>query len=216
MMGIKRTAPFTLLWIGGYCLLPLIAVVAAALLLNGCANVQRTPPLEVWDDMKRQEKFLPQSETELFADDRSNRRPPEGTIARGHLTEDTPYYTGMENGMYLGKNPVPITMELIEQGQKKFNVYCTPCHDREGMGLGIVPQHVPTWQPSNLMDPRVVEFADGDIFNAITNGRRTMPSYRFQIEPADRWAIIAYVRALQRAHHSNIDEVPEEMRAELK
>jgi hypothetical protein len=210
------TGPSRILWIGGYCLLPLICVVLAALLLNGCASVQRTPPLEVWDDMKRQEKFLPQTESDLFADQRSSRRPPEGAIARGLLRDDTPFYTGMESGMYLGKNPVPVTMALLQQGQTKFNIYCTPCHDREGMGRGIVPLHVPTWQPSNLMEQRVVEFADGDIFNAITNGRRTMPSYRFQIEPADRWAIIAYVRALQRAHHSTLAEVPANMRTDLK
>ncbi len=218
MIGRKsrEEAQSPLLWIGGYCLLPLICVVLAALLLNGCASVQRTPPLEVWDDMKRQEKFLPQTESDLFADQRASRRPPEGAIARGHLTDDTPYYTGMENGMYLGKNPVPVTMALLKQGQTKFNIYCTPCHDREGMGVGIVPQHVPTWQPSNLMEDRVVQFADGDIFNVITNGRRTMPSYRFQIETADRWAIISYVRALQRAHHSTINEVPADLRADLK
>ena len=82
------------LWIGGYCMLPLICVVFAVLFLNGCSDVQRTPPLEVWDDMKRQGKFMPQTETDLFPDHRASRRPPENTIARGHLTEDTPFYTG--------------------------------------------------------------------------------------------------------------------------
>jgi mono/diheme cytochrome c family protein len=159
---------------------------------------------------------MPQMESAIFADFRQSRRPPEGAIARGHLTEDTPYYTGMEGALYIGKNPVPITMALLQQGQTKFNIYCTPCHDREGMGHGIVPGHVPTWQPSNLMDDRVVQFADGDIFNVVTNGRRTMPAYRFQIAVEDRWAIIAYLRVLQRAHHSTVTEVPAEMRADLK
>ena len=76
------------------------------------------------------------------------------------------------------------------------------------MGHGIMPAHVPIWQPSNLTEDRVVQFADGDIFNVITNGRRTMPPYRYQVVVADRWAIVAYVRALQRAAHGTPDEVP--------
>jgi hypothetical protein len=213
----QQTTPQNgLLWIGGYCLLPLICVVLAALLLNGCSSVQRDPPFQLWPDMKHQEKFLPQTETVLFSDHRTSRRPPENTIARGHMTEDTALYTGMEGDQYVGKNPVPITMDLLKLGQNKFNIYCTPCHDREGMGVGIVPQHAPTWQPSNLMEQRVVEFADGDIFNVITNGRRSMPSYRFQVGVQDRWAIIAYLRVLQRAKRNPIDSVPPEMRADLK
>ena len=205
-----------LLWIGGYCLLPLICVVLAVLFLNGCASVQRTPPFELWDDMKRQEKFLPQTETNLFSDERSSRRPVDNTVARGHMTEDTPFYTGMEGDQYVGKMPVPVTMDLLQNGQKKFNIYCTPCHDREGMGVGIVPQHAANWQPSNLMEDRVVQFADGDLFNVITNGRRSMPAYRFQVVVEDRWAIIAYLRVLQRAKRNTIEDVPAEVRANLQ
>ena len=115
--------------------------------------------------------------------------------------------------MYVGKSPVPLTPELLHEGQTKFNTYCTPCHDRTGSGQGIVPTRVPTWQPSNLTEDRVVQFADGDIFNVITNGRRTMPAYRFQITVEDRWAIIAYVRALQRAAHAHRQaDVPADQR----
>ena len=188
------------------------------LLLTGCSSIQRDPPFELWDDMKRQGRFEPQHETSMymFADHRQSRRPPEDTVARGHMTEDTPYFTGMDGDKYVGKNPVPVTMELLKKGQWRFTTYCTPCHDRQGFGLGIVPLHAPTWQPSNLMEDRVVEFADGDIFNVITNGRRSMPAYRFQIAVEDRWAIIAYVRTLQRATHSSVEDVPEAQRAELR
>ena len=216
MRNAQNQEPQALWWIGGYCALPLAAILLALLFLSGCSGIQRTPPLEVWDDMKRQGKFMPQQESSLFADMRTSRVPPEGSIARGHLTEDTPFYTGMEGETYIGKNPVPVTMDLLKQGQTRFNVYCTPCHDREGYGKGIVPQHVPTWQPSNLMEDRVVQFADGDIFNVISNGRRTMPAYKYQIVVADRWAIVAYVRALQRAHHSTAEDVPQDMKAELQ
>ena len=84
------------------------------------------------------------------------------------------------------------------------------------MGKGTVPTRVPIWQPANLTEDRVVQFADGDIFNVITNGRRTMPPYQFQIVTEDRWAIIAYVRALQRAAHAKPEEVPADMRAALQ
>jgi hypothetical protein len=190
--------------------------VAVLVSLAGCSSVQRDPPIQVWWDMKRQAKFHPQGMTGLFADGRDSRRPVEGTVARGHLTEDTPYYTGMEGAMYTGRNPVPVTMALLKQGQTKFNIYCTPCHDRTGSGGGIVPQHAVGWQPSNLLEDRVVQFADGEIFNVITNGRRSMPAYRFQVAVEDRWAIISYVRVLQRAAGASVNDVPPEMRTELK
>jgi mono/diheme cytochrome c family protein len=197
------------LWTGSYCALPLAAVLLSLLFLSGCAGIQRDTPIQVWDDMKHQQKFKAQAPiVGIFADGRSNRLPPEDTVSRNFLPEDSPYYTGMEGALYLGKNPVPVTMDLLRHGQMRFNTYCSPCHDQTGMGRGIVPTRVPTWQPSNLTEDRVVQFADGDIFNVITNGRRTMPAYRFQITVADRWAIIAYVRALQRAAHSKPEDVP--------
>jgi len=186
-----------------------LSAAVSILLLSACSSVQRDTPLQVWDDMKHQQKFKAQAPVVgIFEDGRSNRLLPEDTVARDHYRDNSPYNTGLENGMYVGKNPVPVTLELIEQGQTKFNIYCSPCHDQTGMGHGIVPARVPTWQPSNLTEDRVVQFADGDIFNVITNGRRTMPSYQYQVVIADRWAIVAYVRALQRAAHSKPDEVP--------
>ena len=136
-----------LAWVSGYCALPLVAVIIAIAFLTGCTGVQRNPPIEVWDDMKRQPKFMAQMETTLtdvFADGRQSRMPPEGTIARGYLTENTAFYTGMEGDLYVGRMPVPITADLIKQGQAKFMVNCTPCHDRTGSGRGIVPTRVPS------------------------------------------------------------------------
>jgi hypothetical protein len=182
---------------------------AAFVFLAGCSSIQRDPPLQVWDDMKHQQKFRAQSPvTGIFADGRSNRMPPEDTVSRAGLREPTAYNTGLDGGLYVGKNPVPVTLDLLKQGQTKFNIYCSPCHDQTGMGHGIVPTHVPTWQPSNLTEDRVVQFADGDIFNVITNGRRTMPGYQYQVAIADRWAIVAYVRVLQKAAHGRPEDVP--------
>lgn len=191
----------------------------SVLALAGCSGVQRDPPVQVWDDMKHQPKFHPQGENEvsaLAADHRDARRPPEGTIARGAAADQSAFNTGMDGEMYVGKSPVPLTPALLHEGQMRFNTYCQPCHDKTGSGVGIVPTRVPTWQPSNLTEDRVVQFADGDIFNVITNGRRSMPAYRFQITVEDRWAIIAYVRALQRAAHGTKADVPADKAADLQ
>jgi hypothetical protein len=93
-------------------------VVPALLMLGGCSSVQRDTPLQVWDDMKHQQKFKAQAPVVgIFADGRSNRMPPEDTVARGKFRDDSPYNTGLERGMYVGKNPVPITLALLQQGQ---------------------------------------------------------------------------------------------------
>src|SRR5215475_10452770 len=103
-----------LAWVSGYCALPLVAIILALLFLSACSGVQRTPPIEVWDDMKRQGKFKPQLENDLFADHRDSRVPPEGTVARGHLNEDAVYATGMTGDMFVGKSPVPVTMDQLK------------------------------------------------------------------------------------------------------
>jgi mono/diheme cytochrome c family protein len=204
------------LWISGYCALPLALIVLALLFLSGCSGIQRDPPVQVWDDMKRQNKFMAELENNILPDGRDSRVPPEGTVARDQLDENTVYYTGMDGDYYAGKSPVPTTMEEVKKGQAKFATYCTPCHGRVGTGQGIVPLHVPTWLPADLTEQRVVEFADGEIFNVITNGRRTMPPYKYQISVEDRWAIISYVRVLQRAAHGSMSDVPEDQKADLE
>lgn len=194
----------------------LLLLAAAVMLLTACSSIQRDPPIIVWWDMKRQPKFRTEGETGLFADGRNTRRPVEDTVAQGYLFDDAAYNTGMDGDMYVGKSPVPVTAELLHQGQYRFNTYCSPCHDRTGQGKGIVPAHAPQWQPANLTDDRIVEMADGDIFNVITNGRRTMPPYKYQVVTSDRWAIIAYVRVLERAAHATEADVPAEQKSELK
>ena len=164
-----------------------------------------------------QPRFEAQATTGLFTDGRASRRRPLGVIARGRPYEDNVLNTGMlENGMYVGKMPVEVTSALLTEGEWRFNTYCSPCHDRTGTGNGMVPlrwrARGGVWQPANLTEDRVVEFADGDIFNVISFGRRTMPSYGAQNRPNERWAIIAYVRMLQRAAHGTLNEVPEEVR----
>jgi mono/diheme cytochrome c family protein len=196
-----------------------IGLLALAVVLSGCSVTQRDPPLQVWDDMKHQPKFKAQSEMEesnVFPNRRVSRMPVEDTVARESLREDTPFNTGAENGMYVGKSPVPLTIDVLKHGQSKFNTYCSPCHDQSGMGKGIVPTRVPAWQPANLTEDRIVQYADGEIFDVISHGRNTMTPYSYFLSPEDRWAVIAYVRALQRAAHSKLEDVPAAERAALK
>jgi mono/diheme cytochrome c family protein len=206
-----------LVWFLGYCLMPLAFVAVSALMLNGCTNRQRLTQVEVWDDMKRQPKYLPQGASGIFADGRASRRPVAGTIARGHLKYDDVYHTGMVDAeTYTGKNPEKIDGDLLKLGQSRFNTYCSPCHDRTGSGKGIVAIKTPAWQPTNLQDDRIRKMADGEIFSVITNGRRTMPAYKYQVVEHDRWAIVAYLRALHLATSGTVADVPAELRTELR
>jgi hypothetical protein len=187
--------------------------------LAGCAGVQRDSPIEVWDDMKRDGKYKPQAESKFFeGDHRASRRPVAGTVAHGHLNDDEQFSTGIlpDGKMYVGKNPLPINAETLKVGQAKFNTYCSPCHSRVGDGKGIVAIKTPAWQPSNLHEDRVKGQPDGMIYNTISYGRRSMPGYRFQIPEHDRWAIVAYVRAIQRTSSGTVADVPADLQAGLK
>jgi mono/diheme cytochrome c family protein len=191
-------------------------VILLAAALTGCANFpSRNEPIWVWPDMKAQEKYKAQAESPFFADRRASRRPVEGAIAVGHLKEDAAYVTGVKDGNYVAQNPEPLTPALLAHGQERFNIYCAPCHDRTGSGRGVVAARA-TWVPGNLHDERIVGLVDGEIFHVITNGRRSMPGYRFQVSEADRWAIVGYVRALQRAYRGGIDDVPAALKDKLR
>lgn len=204
--------------------IPGATVVLSSVFLTGCISISETTrkePIELWTDMVRQEKFKPQSAVDgdlltVFADGRSNRRPVAGTIARGHLKYDDAFSTGFASpNIYTGVNPVKLTAEVLEHGQAKYTVYCTPCHDASGGGQGIVNAKEPTYKPGNLHDDRIKQMADGEIFWVLTHGRRTMPAYRFQLNETDRWSVVYYVRALQRATSATPADLPEAERARL-
>jgi mono/diheme cytochrome c family protein len=217
-----RKIAVRLMWFAGYVMTPVLAI-SGALLLTGCsvASSSRRPPIEVWDDMDRQEKFKAQSSVGqdlygVFSDRRSNRRPPEGTVARGKLVLEDAMNTGLVNAStYTGRNPVALTPEVLKLGEDKYEVYCTPCHDRAGTGQGIVNLREPTYKPGNLMDERIRAFADGQLYYTITNGKGNMNGYKYQLTVPERWAVVYYVRALQRAHTGTLADVPEEKKAAL-
>jgi mono/diheme cytochrome c family protein len=196
------------------------ALSAAAVLLASCSGMpSRKPAIEIFNDMRQQPRYYPQGVSHFsgFDDGRAERRPIPGTIAQNGdvKTENEAFYTGQVNGMYVAKNPLPITPDLLQLGQARFNTYCQPCHGRAGNGKGIVGARS-NWIASSLVDDRVKGFPDGDFFDVITHGRRTMPAYRYQITEHDRWAVISYVRALQRTTSGTINDVPADMRAELR
>ncbi len=169
---------------------------AAAALLSGCRL-----------DMHDQPKFKPLRISDFYADLRSSRPLVEGTVARGHLNEDTYYYTGMVNGQPGNYMPFTPTRAVLDRGQERFNIYCSPCHARTGDGNGMIVQRGFRRPPSLHLD-RLRQAPLGHFFDVMTNGFGAMPDYAAQVSPEDRWAIIAYIRALQLSQNATEDMIP--------
>lgn len=168
--------------------------------------------------MDFQERFDPQERNPFFADGRSMRPTVPGTIARGFLREDRAFYEGRgSDGALVNENPLPITPALLERGRERFEIYCSPCHGAAGDGRGIVAigGYGLTPAPSYHTD-YLRAMPDGHLFDVITRGIRTMPPYAVQVSVADRWAIVAYIRALQRSQGASFEDVPADMRASLQ
>jgi hypothetical protein len=212
-----------------YFLLIFVVCVAAVVGIAGRrGSLSRKPPLYIFPDMKRQLKLRPEAPNDFFENGVSSQLTPAGTVPRSKTImvgdhavypyEDSPVFTGFVSGTtnYVETNPFPITPKLLTRGQDRFNIYCSPCHGREADGNGITKKLgvIPT--VANLQDPRIVKFADGEIFYVITHGRNTMGAYGPNVPAEDRWAIIAYVRALQLSHLGTIDDVPQDERGNLK
>lgn len=195
-------------------------VLLLASLLTGCTLLQPgvdKPPIQVFPDMDKQPKYKAQAASLYFADGRTSRKPPAGTVARGALHEDEAVFTGKQNGQEVAVIPVPIDEALMLRGQERFNINCAPCHSRVGDGQGIVRlRGANQLLPANLTEPRLLSVTDGYLFNVITNGKNTMQALGQNIPVADRWAIVAYVRALQRARNAKLEDVPADQRASVK
>jgi mono/diheme cytochrome c family protein len=174
----------------------LAAAAAATPACRGCASSR--PPIHVNPSMDDQPKYLPQAESRFFYDGATMQKPVPGTVARGELREDRALYEGKDAaGALLATSPLPSTPERLARGQERFRIYCQPCHDARGDGKGILFQRasVPT---TSLHSDKVRGAPDGHIFDVITNGVGLMPAYRWPIPPEDRWAIVAWVREMQK------------------
>ena len=158
-------------------------------------------------DMHNQPKYKPLRPSELFSDKSSARTLVEGTVARGTLQEDEAFFTGKMSGATVKDLPFQITEKDLDRGQERFNIFCTPCHDMTGSGKGMVVQRGYR-QPPSFHDPRLRAADPGYVFDVITNGFGAMPDYRTQIDPRDRWRIVAYVRALQLSNTGTAADIP--------
>ena len=182
-----------------------VIAVCAALTLTGCRL-----------DMQVQPRYNPYDPSNFFADGRSERQPVEGTVARTEIVEgpDQVVNTGTLNGREIDAFPFPITRAVLDRGRDRFNIFCAPCHGLAGDGDGVIVQRGFQPPPSYHID-RLRNAPIGHFFNVITNGLGAMYPYGYRVLPRDRWAIIAYIRALQLSRRATIDDVPEAERQKL-
>ena len=159
-------------------------------------------------DMQVQPKQNPLSRSDFFTDQRSERPPVEGTVARGQLHEDTYFYSGKAGNSPGDYMPFPVTKEVLERGRERFNIYCAPCHSQLGDGNGFVPSRGFARKPPSYHIPRLQKAPLGYFYDVITNGFGIMPDYASQIPPEDRWKIVAYIRALQLSQNGTMADVP--------
>ena len=157
--------------------------------------------------MHNQPKYRPLRATTFFRDGSSARPIVEGTVARGTLQEDEAFFTGKVGGTLVSELPFSVDEQVLDRGQQRYNIFCTPCHDATGSGRGMVVQRGYR-QPPSFHDDRLRAAPVGHFFDVMTNGFGVMPDYRAQVNPRDRWAIAAYIRALQLAQRASPSDVP--------
>jgi mono/diheme cytochrome c family protein len=179
--------------------LPLL--VAALLGAAGCRQ-----------NMHDQHKLEPFEVSTFFADGQMARRIPQGTVPRGYLREGA-LYTGVEadGRTLLARAPMPVTVELLRRGQQRYDAFCAACHDRAGTGQGMIVRRGYK-RPPSFHEPRLREMPIGHFFVTATQGFGVMPSYAEEISTEDRWAVAAYVRALQYSQNARLAELPPELR----
>ncbi len=175
-------------------------------LLHGCIQ-----------DMWNGAKYKPLERDPIFADGNSSRPLVAGVVARGQANLDRAFYAGRDNtpaSKLVTTFPLPLTKALLDRGEERFNIYCSPCHGRTGEGNGMIVQRGFTPPPSYYV-PRLMAAPVGHFYDVITNGWGVMYSYADRVEPRDRWAITAYIRALQRSRNATLADVPPDQRATL-
>ena len=181
-----------------------------ALLLGGCrGSLKEDPPIHINPNMDAMERFEAQEANPFFEDGRAMRPPVPGTVARGMLREDVAFHTGRNaDGGYVQVMPVEYTVEFANRGRERYDIYCSVCHGVAGDGQGIVMTGGYGFVPIGFHNDRLRTIEDGYLYEVITQGVRSMPAYAQQIPIADRWAIVAYVRALQRSQNADRDDIP--------
>jgi len=166
-------------------------------------------------DMHDAPRYEPLEASTFFSDGHSARTLVANTVARGQLREDEHFYTGKVGGQLATEFPMPVTNEVMARGQERFNVFCAPCHSRTGEGTGMIVQRG-FRQPPSYYEDRLMNVPVGYLFDVMTNGFGAMQDYAAQVPAADRWAIVAYIRALQLSQNARIGDVPPAQRAALE
>jgi mono/diheme cytochrome c family protein len=165
-------------------------------------------------DMHNSPKAIPLRESVFFKNGSSARPLVEGTVARGTLEEDAAFYTGKSGATELDTLPFALTADVLDRGQQRFDIYCSPCHGLTGRGDGMIVRRGYRQPPSYHID-RLRQVPIGHFYDVMTNGFGAMPDYKAQIAPRDRWAIAAYIRALQLSQHATAAELTPEERQKL-
>lgn len=199
-----------------YALYLMIIFISFAVMSCIRGNPSEKTPIHVNPDMDDQPRYDAQEESPFFANGAAMRRPVPGTIARGDLHHDKAYFEGKGSGGEVVQDaPLYFSKNILERGRERYDIYCAPCHSRVGDGQGTVVQRGYIPAPSFHQD-YMREYSDGHIYDVISNGIRNMPSYKHQIPVDDRWAIVGYVRALQRSQNAREEDLPEEILKDLK
>jgi mono/diheme cytochrome c family protein len=205
-----------------------LCVVAVMGIAGKRGSLSRNTPLYVFADMDRQLKLRPQVPNQFFANGMSSQLPVAGTIARSqplqtadgpvYPYEDAPVVTGYVTGTtnFVEHSPFQMTVQLLERGRERYQIFCAPCHSGVGDGNGITKRIGSMPVVANLHDQRIVAMTDGELYHVISAGRNLMGAYAASIPIEDRWAIVAYMRALQRSHLGTLEDLPQELRGTLR
>ena len=167
-------------------------------------------------EMANRGRVEPLDYSAFFKDGRMARSQPVGTVARDQLHEDQLLYTGMQNSKLSPTFPFPVTRDTVRRGRERFNIFCAPCHDQAGTGKGLAVQNGFERGPASFHEQRLREAPPGYFYQAISNGFGVMNGYAAQIKPEDRWAIVAYIRALQLSENAAVADLPDADRKRLE
>ena len=186
------------------------AVALLTLFIASCrGTIKEKPPIHPNLNMDQQDRKEAMEVNSFFDDNRAMRQPVEGTVASGYANLDSRFYEGKNpDSSWVSSNPHPISKSFVKRGQKQYEIYCTPCHGGVGDGQGIVMVGRYGYVPApTYHSDRLRNLSDGELYSAIANGVRSMPSYATQIETKDRWAIVSYIRALQKSQYVTSQEI---------
>ncbi|MBM3319595.1 MAG: cytochrome c [Candidatus Eisenbacteria bacterium] len=203
-------------------LLVSLSLIPFAVATKNRAARKSEPRRQIIPDMDQQPKFKAQQANPLFADGRAMRPEVPGTVARGRLDDDDPFAHGKEGEEWTRSIPLPVTETLLKRGRERYDIYCSPCHGLDGGGAGIVSVRAEsfeegTWTPPPSFHTDLIrERPAGHLYHTISHGIRSMPGYAGQITPEDRWAIVAYLRALQRSRSASPEDVPADILPKIR